>query len=169
MDSTPRIPLNELGKEELLAFFVSHLNRIYCAKSQLVEKLPELSRQAHYLDLTQAIYETVEVVQFQIQRIKQMYILLDSIYHSENCNGLIGLLDEAFQAIGPNSNKAALRDLSILFYLQNIESIEMASFGMLMTVSEKLGEPSVTQLLQECYDEAQEDRVLLRQITERYV
>ena len=169
MDSTPRIPLNELGNEDLLVFFVSHLNRIYCAKSQLVEKLPELCRQAHYLDLTQAIYETVDVVRFQIQRIKQMYILLDSIYHSESCNGLIGMLDEAFQAMGPHSNKPALRDLSILFYIQNIESVEMASFKMLMIVAEKLDEPSVTQLLQECYDEAREDRVLLRQITERYV
>jgi len=169
MDSESRFPKNQLGREELLAFFISHLNRIYCAKSQLVDKLPGLSGEAHFLDLVQSIDETVDVVQLQIQRMKQIYILLDSIYHSESCNGLIGLLDEAFQSIGPQSNKPGLRDLSILFYMLNIESIEMASFKMLMLVSEKLDEPKVTQLLLECYDEAKEDRVLLRQIADHYI
>ena len=169
MDTETRLPLSELNQEDLLAFFVSHLNRIYCAKSQLVEKLPELSKQAHFLDLKQAIDETVDIVRGQIQRMRQMYILLDSIYHSESCNGLIGLLDEAFQYIGTNGNKPGLRDLSILFYMQNIESIEMASFYMLMVVTEKLGEPEVTQLLQECYDEAREDRILLKQIANYYI
>jgi len=169
MGSEPRFPIRELGQDDLLAFFISHLNRIYCAKSQLVEKLPELSRQAHFLDLTQSIDETVDVVRLQIQRMKQMYIILDSFYHAESCNGLIGLLDEAFQSIGPQSNKPGLRDLSILFYMLNIESIEMASFKMLMLVSEKMYEPKVTQLLLECYDEAKEDRVLLRQIADHYI
>lgn len=169
MNAEPRVPLIEFGHKDLLGFFVSHLNRIYCAKSQLVEKLPELSRQTYFLDLKQAINETVEVVSSQIQRMRQIYILLDSIYHQENCTGLIGLLDEAFQSIGPQSGKGALRDLSILFYMQNIESVEMASFGMLMRVADKMDNQAVVQLLRECYDEAKEDKILLKQITQNYL
>jgi ferritin-like metal-binding protein YciE len=169
MNAESRVPVSEIRQKDLLGFFVSHLNRIYCAKKQLVEKLPELSRQTVFLDLKQAIDETVVVVDLQIQRMRQMYILLDSIYHQENCTGLIGLLDEAFQSIGTQSDKAALRDLSILFYMRNIESIEMASFGMLMRIADKLENQEVVQLLRECYDEAKEDKVLLKQITENYL
>jgi hypothetical protein len=39
----------------LFDFFISHLNRIFCAKNQLVEKLPELRNQARFRDLGLAI------------------------------------------------------------------------------------------------------------------
>jgi len=164
-----RIPQQEIGPDELNGYFLSHLNRIYCAKNQLVDKLPELTRQSHFLDLKQAIDETIDMVQNQISRMKAIFILMDAWYSYEACTGLIGLLDEAFQSIGPQAGKPALRDLSILFYMHNIESIEMASFKILMLVADKIGNAEVVQLLRECYDEAKEDRVLFKEITQRYL
>jgi len=164
-EQTPELQLNA---EELRSFFLSHLNRIYCAKNQLVEKLPELSRRADFTDLKHAIAETIELVELQIIRMRQIFILLDAAYQHENCTGLIGLMDEAFQSISPLSGRPALRDLSILFYMQNIESIEVTSFRLLMMVADNFGDPEVSQLLLECYDDAKEDRVLLTQISQRY-
>jgi ferritin-like metal-binding protein YciE len=164
-----RIPQAEVGQAELTQYFISHLNRIFCAKNQLVDKLPELADRSHFLDLKQAIEETVEIVQAQISRMKEIFILLDTWYNPESCIGLIGLLDEAFQSIGPQGGKPALRDLSILFYMHNIESIETASFKIMLLVADKLENPEIVQLLRECYDEAKEDRTLFRQITERYL
>lgn len=164
-----RIPEIELGKAELQSFFLSHLNRIYCAKNQLLEKLPELNKQACFLDLKQAMDETREIVQSQLDRIRQIFIKLDATIHYEPCTGLVGLLDEAFQSISPESGRPVLRDLSILFYMQNIESIEMASFKVMLAVADKLGDPEVSQLLLESFDEAKEDRELFKQITEKYM
>ncbi|WP_428331679.1 DUF892 family protein [Mucilaginibacter sp.] len=169
MNTPPRNPNTKPDPQELKHFFISHLNRIFCAKSQLVEKLPELSTRSHFLDLKQAIDETVEIVNNQMGRMKQIYILLDAWYQPESCVGLTGILDEAFQSIGNPHESAPLRDLSILFYMQNIESIEIASFKTLMKVIEKLDEPEVTQLLLESYDEAREDKILLNQIIEHYL
>jgi ferritin-like metal-binding protein YciE len=164
-----RNPANELGEKELRRFFISHLNRIFCAKSQLVEKLPQLASRSHFLDLQQAIDETVEIVNKQIRRMKQIYIMLDAWYQPESCIGLAGVLDEAFQSIGNPEDSPALRDLSILFYMNNIESIEKASFAVMMMVADKLPAPGITQLLLECYDEAREDKILFKQITENYL
>jgi len=100
---------------------------------------------------------------------KEIYILLDAWYQPESCIGLIGILDEAFQSIGNPSESHSLRDLSILFYMQNIESIESASFKVMIHVADKLAQPEVVQLLLECYDEAREDKILLKQITENYL
>lgn len=169
MNLEPRLPANEMNHHDLLDFFLNHLNRIFCAKSQLVEKLPQLRRSAHFRDLEQAIGETVEVVAIQMARMEQIYIMLDSINHFEHCTGLIGLLDEAFQAIGPQAENASFRDLSILFYMQIIESVEVTSFGILMHIADKLQRPDVEQLLRECYDEAKEDRVLLKEISNYYI
>ena len=164
-----RIPKAEVSQADLTRYFISHLNRIYCAKNQLVDKLPELAGRSHFLDLKQAIEETVEIVQNQISRMREIFILLDTWYNQESCIGLIGLLDEAFQSIGPQAGKPALRDLSILFYMHNIESIEVASFKTMLLVAEQLKNPEVVQLLTECYDEANEDRTLFKQITEMYL
>jgi len=164
-----RIPAKDLDPKQLRHFFISHLNRIYCAKSQLVEKLPELVKRSYFTDLRQAIDETVEVVQNQIIRMKQIYILLDSWYQPESCIGLVGILDEAFQSIGIPDESGAIRDLFILFYMHNIESIETASFKVMLLVADKLAEPEIAQLLLECYDEAKEDKILFREITENYL
>ncbi|MBB6107698.1 Ferritin-like metal-binding protein YciE [Mucilaginibacter lappiensis] len=164
-----RTPTKELDPKELRHFFISHLNRIYCTKSQLVERLPELGKSSHFTDLRQAIDETVEVVQNQIFRMKQIYIMLNSRYQPESCIGLVGILDEAFQSIGIPDEGGEIRDLSILFYMHNIESIETASFKVMMLVAGKLAEPDIKQLLLECYDEAKEDKILFREITENYL
>lgn len=164
-----RNPSKELSRAELETFFISHLNRIYCAKSQLVDKLPLLNSRANFLDLRQAIEETIEDVRQQIGRMKEIYIMLDSFYQPESCVGLTGILDEAFQSIGIPGESAALRDLSILFYMLNIESIETASFKTLLQVADRLEQPGIAQLLAECYDESQEDKKLFRQITENYL
>jgi len=169
MKTQPRNPLKQFSPQDLRRFFISHLHRIYCAKAQLADKLPELGKRSHFRDLQQAIGETVEMIENQIGRIKQMYIALDAFYQPESCAGLSGILDEAFQSIGAPGESPALRDLSILFYLQNIESIEMASFKMMIFVARKLEQPAVSQLLLECFDEAREDKVLLKEITANYL
>lgn len=169
MNVEPRLPANEMNDHDLLDFFLEHLNRIFCAKNQLVEKLPQLRRSAHFRDLEQAIGETVEVVDIQISRMKQIYIMLDSVNRYEHCTGLIGLLDEAFQAIGSQGQNPSFRDLSILYYMQIIESVEVTSFAILMHIADKLQRPDVEQLLRECCDEAKEDRVLLKEISNYYI
>lgn len=169
MENQLRLPKNALSSRELRHFFISHLNRIYCAKSQLAEKLPELGKRTHFLDLQQAIEETVEIVENQLARIKEIYVRLDDFYHMENCTGLIGVLDEAFQSIGSPGDSPALRDLSVLFYMQNIESIEIASFRMMLMVADQLKTEDVVQLLRECYDEALDDKILLNAITANYL
>ncbi|WCT14446.1 DUF892 family protein [Mucilaginibacter jinjuensis] len=169
MEQTPRNPEHDLSSAELRHFFISHLNRIYCAKSQLVDRLPQLRDQSHFLDLRQAIEETIAEVQLQIRRMKEIYIRLDAFYQPESCIGLIGVLDEAFQSAGISNESPGLRDLSVLFYMQNIETIETASFKTMMKVADRMQNPEVLQLLLECFDEANEDTILYRQITENYI
>ena len=169
MSSQSRLPENEFCQDELKLFFISHLNRIYCAKNQLLDKLPELAKRANFLDLQQSIAETIEIVQGQVARMREIYIALDDFYKPEGCGGLAGILDEAFQSIGIGTGTPAVRDLSLLFYMQNIESIEMASFKVMEMVAAKMNRPQIVQALQECYDEAKDDKILLKQITEKYL
>jgi ferritin-like metal-binding protein YciE len=158
-----------LGSEKLKKFFVNHLNRIYFAKAHLVQRLPQLKNEVYFNDLQLAIEETVEDVEKQMARMEVIYELLDAEISKGSINGLTGLVDDAFEAIREQSGEAELRDMSIIFYLQNIESVEMASFQVLQMAAVKLKSKQIKQLLSENYDEAKADRTLLLLIAAKYI
>ncbi|WP_114941333.1 DUF892 family protein [Mucilaginibacter endophyticus] len=158
-----------LAKQELKSFFISHLNKIYAAKAHLVSKLPQIANEAHFRDLRHAIIETIEDVEKQMARMEMIFALLDSNIDPGNFSGLAGLVDDAFEDIKLHEKKHELRDMSILFYLHNIESMEMASFQILRIAAVKLKNNQIKQLIQENYDEAKADRTLMLLIAAKYI
>jgi ferritin-like metal-binding protein YciE len=158
-----------LEPEQYRGFFINHLNRIYIAKEHLVVMLPKLVEKAQFIDLKNAIIDTVEAVRRQIARMEMIYALLDAEISHCSINGIKGLVDDAFQAIQEQSEQTELRDLSIIFYLQNIESVEMASFQILQMAAVQLKNRQISQLLKENYQEAKADRTLLLYISSKYV
>ena len=158
-----------LGSEKLKFFFIKHLDRIYAAKLHLVSKLPSLAGEVQFADLKNAIFETVRDVEKQIARIEAIYALLDAEASKGSIHGLTGLIDDAFEAINEQQGEAELRDLSIIFYLQNIESVEMASFQILQMAAVRLNNNQINQMLKENYDEAKADRTLLLFISSKYI
>ncbi len=146
-----------------------HLDRIYAAKLHLVSKLPLLAAEVQFSELRNAIAETVEDVEKQITRMQLIYTLLDAEVSTGSIHGQIGLIDDAFEAISEQIGESELQDLSIIFYLQNIESIEMASFQVLQMAAVKLKNKQVGKLLKENCDEAKSDRILLLFISSKYI
>ena len=158
-----------LGSAKLKTFFLMHLDHIYAAKIHLVSKLPSLAAEAEFYELKNAIAQTVEDVEQQIARMQMIYTLLDAEVSSASIHGLAGLIDDAFEAIGQQKGESELQDLSIIFYLQNIESIEMASFQILQIAATKLKNKQIGKLLKENYEEAKADRILLLFLSSKYM
>jgi hypothetical protein len=75
MEQTSRHRLTELPPAMLKQFFISHLNRIYCAKTQLADKLPLFNRRSGFPDLRLAISETITMAHHQIDRLKAIYFM----------------------------------------------------------------------------------------------
>jgi len=158
-----------LGSDKLKLFFLMHLDRIYAAKFHLISKLPILANEAQFYELKKAIAETVGEVEKQIARMQLIYTLLDSEVSTGSIHGVAGLIDDAFEAINQQSGEPELQDLSIIFYLQNIESVEMASFQILQMAAAKLKNEQISKLLKENFDDAKSDRILLLLISSKYI
>lgn len=157
-----------LGSQLLKQFFLTHLDRIYAAKIHLVTKLPSLADEAYFTDLKNAIEETVAGVRNQIVRMQMIYTMLDAEVADGSIHGLTGLVNDAFEAIKAQEGEPELQDLSIIFYLQVIESVEMASFQILQMAAVKFDE-QIGKLLKENYEEAKSDRTLLLLISSKYM
>ena len=155
--------------EKLRIFFIEHLDKIYCAKLHLITRHPTLLEQAYFSDLKSAIIQTITHVEQEISRMEMIYTILDSEYSDCNAKGLNGLIEDAFHAIAKQAADRELRDLSILFYLQNIESVEMASFQILQMAAVKFKNKQIQKLLKENYEEAKADRTLFLLISGKYI
>jgi len=158
-----------LTQDKLQAFFIHHLNLVYCAKSHLVERLPEVIEQAGFADLRFAIQETMDDVEKQIKRMEEVFALLDTAYSLEECSDMINYVEQAFKPIHKHGADEELRDMAILYYLQNMESLEMSSFQILLLVAARLKNKQILQLLKENFDEAKADRALLLTIVAKYL
>lgn len=158
-----------LGSGKRQALFVDHLNRIYCAKSHLAERLPEIYEEAGFADLKQAIKETIHTIEIQIARMDEIFELLNLQYSFENCNSLILFLEKTFSDLQQQFGDHELRDLLIVTYLYQQENVEMASFQILQIAATGIHETRITQLLKENYEEAKADRALLMALTKKYI
>ncbi len=167
MENKANLP--DPGSVKLTTLFGGYLDRIYCAKSHLLERLPELASQAHFSDLKNAINETVEDVEKQIARMKMIYLLLGNEPSDVQCSGLVAMVEDAYDDIHRNGEDAVMQDMAILFYLQNIESVEIASFQVLQMAAVNMKDKQIEQLIRENFDEAKEDRALFVSIIKKYI
>lgn len=158
-----------LDQDQLLNFFTDHLNRIHCAKSHIVNRFPAVADMAHFADIKHAVLETKIDVDKQIARMERIFELCDCEPSEAPCKGMIALLDEAFIAVAEQGDDPQLRDMAILFYLQNIEGLEATSFQVLEITAGRLDNPEISQLLKENFDESREDRALLVLLAEKYL
>lgn len=158
-----------INHDRLLSYFADHLNLIYCAKLHIVGKLPEMAEFATFADLKYAILETHEDIVRQIDRMNEIYKILNTSYSAKNCATTLGLIEDSFKAIAEKKDDPVLRDLSILFYMQNLESIEVSSFKILQMTAAVIKNDQISQLITENFDEAKEDRKLLILINAKYL
>jgi len=159
----------DVNRDDIEKFFIDHLNKIYAAKTLLRSELPELMDNVHFSDLREAINDTVEDVKEQISRMDEIYQMMAAEVSEAACSGLKGLVEDSFNDIKVHSENPELRDMSILFYLHNIESIEMASFQILEMAAVKLKNDRIKQLIKENYDQARADRTLFLLISAKYI
>lgn len=59
--------------------------------------------------------------------------------------------------------------MSIIYYLQNLESLEMASFHALQMAAIKFNNDDINELLMDNFQEAKTEKAMLRLLTAKYL
>ncbi|WP_454801330.1 DUF892 family protein [Mucilaginibacter phyllosphaerae] len=157
-----------LNDPESHSFLINHLNRIYCVKAHLYERLPDVY--AHVPnDLDSLIAEALVKIKQQLTGIDRIFSLLNSKYEFEHCESLICLIEDLFCSIHRYRDNSSIRALSLLFYLENIKSIEFASIHILRSVADLCGRKEIKQLLLEHFKDARKDLILLTHLSATYL
>jgi ferritin-like metal-binding protein YciE len=148
--------------------FVHNLNRIYFAKCYLDKQMQRLIEMASFRGLQLGMHEFWDDVKRQIIRMDMIYKITGEIPSDKNCNPLKAIIKDEF-CLDEKHEIAILNDMDIIMYMQMLEHINIACYGLLKVIAKQLKYKEIEQLLIECFDECVDNDQLFVLIAREYV
>jgi Mn-containing catalase len=147
---------------ELQELLVDEMRDLLHAEQQLVKALPKMAKAAHEPKLKKAFEKHLEETQSHVERLKQAFDLLGAKPKAKVCKGMQGLIEEGQEKIAEGKQKEGLiADLGLAAAAQKVEHYEIAGYGTIRTIAEKLGRDKVARLLiQTLTEEEKTDKLL---------
>jgi ferritin-like metal-binding protein YciE len=128
--------------------FIDELKDLYDAEKQLIKGLPKMAKAAESEELRAAFEKHLEETEIHVERLEQVFELLDEEAKGKKCKGMAGLLEEGSELIQEKAGDAAL-----ICAAQKVEHYEIASYGSLVAWGEIMGEDEAVELLQQTLEE----------------
>lgn len=138
--------------ESLESLFVSELKDLLSAEKQLVKALPKMAKGATSEMLRDSIEEHLAQTKVQVDRLEQVFALIDKVPRAEHCKAMEGLIAEGAEILDADGDDA-VRDAAIIAAAQRVEHYEISGYGTARALAELLGLDKAAQLLQETLDE----------------
>lgn len=131
---------------------IDQLKDLHNAEAQLVKALPKVAKAATSDELREAILSHLEETRGQMDRLDQIFEMLDVKPGRKKCKAMEGLLAEGSEIVAEDA-EPMVHDAAIIAAAQRIEHYEIAAYGCSRTFATNLGEHAVADLLQQTLDE----------------
>lgn len=146
----------------LRELFADEIRDLYDAEKQLVKALPKMAKSASDPELETAFREHLEQTVAQVQRLEQVFQMMDQRARGKQCHGMKGLVEEG-QELMSEGLEPGLMDSALTGAGRRVEHYEMAGYEEARSMAQQLGMRDVAQLLQETLrEEIETDRRLAR-------
>lgn len=140
------------AKKTLDDLFLHNLKDIYNAEKQLTKALPKMAKGATSENLRMAIQEHLQETVGQVERLEQVFQILNVGARGIKCAAMEGLVEEGAEVLEDNMEDQ-VRDAAIIAAANKVEHYEIASYGTLVAFARLLGHSDVEELLQATLDE----------------
>lgn len=147
---------------------VHELKDLYSAEKQITKALPKMAKAVSSEELRQAFEEHLEQTKGQIERLEQMFELLEASARGKKCAGMEGLLEEGSELLEKNMDPE-VRDAALIGAAQKVEHYEIAGYGTAACYANMLGLEDVARLLHETLEEEKETDQKLTTLAESKV
>jgi ferritin-like metal-binding protein YciE len=157
------------AKEKTLEdLFYETLKDIYYAEKTLVKALPRMAKNANSDELREAFEHHLEETEGQVERLEQVFELIDKPARAKTCEAIKGLTEEAKEVMKEFKNSDAL-DAGLLSAAQAVEHYEISRYGTLVAWANRLGLEDAAELLEETLAEEKNADKTLTEIAESTV
>jgi ferritin-like metal-binding protein YciE len=132
--------------------FHDTLKDIYFAEKKILSTLPKMAKAAQNDDLKAAFAKHRDETEGQVERLEQVFQMIDKKPQGKTCAAIVGITDEGAEIMDEYKGMPAL-DAGLLAAAQAVEHYEISRYGTLRTWAEELGLDEAATLLQETLDE----------------
>ncbi len=157
-----------MSLDTLNDLFIEQLRDTLNAEKQLVKALPKLARNANSEMLADAFETHLEETKVHVERLQEVFELIDEAPRGKKCKGMEGLLEEGQEVLDEDGEPAVL-DAAMIAAAQRVEHYEIAAYGCLVHYAELLGHKEAVALLQKTLDEEKAADEKLTQISDAEV
>jgi ferritin-like metal-binding protein YciE len=154
-----------MTNDALRELYIDELKDLYSAENQLVKALPKMAKAASSDELRAAFEEHLEQTKNQVQRLDQIFGMLEENGKGKKCVGMEGLIKEGAELMGEDYDDEVM-DAGLIGAAQRVEHYEIAAYGTARSFAELLGEQEHVSLLQETLDEEKETDQKLTTLSE---
>lgn len=154
------------AKEKTLNdLFLDGLKDIYYAEKQILRALPKMAKAVESDELRQAFETHKEETQMQVERLDQVFEMLEKRASGKTCDAIIGIIDEGKEIMEQYGDSEAL-DAGLVGSAQAVEHYEIARYGTLRTWAQQLGLKDAAKLLDQTLAEEKKTDQLLTKLAE---
>jgi ferritin-like metal-binding protein YciE len=151
--------------DSLECLLVEQLQDLYDAENRLVDALPKMADAASSPQLKQAFQHHLEETKGQVNRLEQVFRLLDKSAQRHSCEAMKGLVKEGEEMIKAKGDPT-IKDAALIAAAQRVEHYEIAGYGTARNFARRCGRPDVAELLQQTLQEEGDADKKLTQIAE---
>jgi ferritin-like metal-binding protein YciE len=142
--------------------FLHHLKDIYYAEKQILKALPKMVKATKSPELAEAFETHRQETEGQVQRLEQIFEILDKPARGVRCEAIEGLIAEAKEVMD-EAEESGVLDAGLLASAQAVEHYEIARYGTMSAWANQLGLSKAVKLLEQTLEqEKAADRLLTR-------
>src|SRR5262249_42954832 len=118
--------------------FLAELRDMYDAEKQLTKALPKLAKTAKSADLRNAFETHLEETRGHVERLEEVFELLNERAQGKHCDGIAGIIDEGKSIMEEDFDDSTM-DACLIAAGQRAEHYEMAAYGTLVAWAHSMG------------------------------
>ncbi len=141
-----------MAMDSLDALFEDTLRDMYYAEKKLTKILPKMAKKATTEELGEAFTSHAEETAGQVQRIEEVFRMLDKTPRAKKCEALEGLSAEG-DHIMQEADDDGVMDAGLIASAQAVEHYEIARYGALIAWAKQLDMADAADLLAESLEE----------------
>src|SRR6201989_1115521 len=148
--------------------FLDTLKDVYFAEKQILKALPKMAKAAQSDKLRAAFEKHHNETEGQVERLEQVFELIDAPARGKTWDAIQGILDEGKEIMDEYKGMPAL-DAGLLAAAQAVEHYEISRYGSLKTWATELGYKDAVNLLDATLDEEKNTDSALSQLAKSEV
>lgn len=148
--------------------FHETLKDIYYAERKILVALPKMADAVNSDELRAAFEKHVEETKGQVDRLEQVFDMIDESPKGKTCPAILGLVEEGEEIMEDFEDSEAL-DAGLLSGAQAVEHYEMSRYGTLIAWAQQLGLSDAAKLLTQTLEEEKKTDASLSKLAESVI